>query len=118
VGGSVPLEAGRPDKVRNSCLIYDQDGKLAARYDKIHLFGFTKGSESYNESKTIVPGRSVATVEKTVGTVGMSGCYDPRFPEPYRAMGPGNPKVGPAPFTVAWTRPNTTSAPTPASRRR
>ena len=45
VGGSVPLDCGRDDKIRNSCLVYDDAGKLAARYDKIHLFGFEMGKE-------------------------------------------------------------------------
>ena len=52
----MPLEANAPDKVRNSCVVYNQLGERVARYDKIHLFGFTKGDESYDESRTIVPG--------------------------------------------------------------
>ena len=56
VGGSVPLEASVPDKVRNTCLIYDDQGRLAARYDKIHLFGFAMGKERYEEERTIEPG--------------------------------------------------------------
>jgi nitrilase len=49
VGGSVPLESSLPDKVRNSCLVYNQEGKRVARYDKIHLFGFDMGAERYTE---------------------------------------------------------------------
>ena len=45
VGGSVPLEAGSPGKVLNTCLVYDAAGRLAGRYDKIHLFGFDNGRE-------------------------------------------------------------------------
>jgi hypothetical protein len=56
VGGSIPLEAGTPDKVRNSCLVFDADGRSVARYDKIHLFGFQRGTEQYNESQTIEAG--------------------------------------------------------------
>src|SRR6185503_13444152 len=63
VGGSVPLECDAPGKVRNSCLIYDDKGMLAARYDKIHLFGFDRGQESYAEERTIEPGRAVVTVD-------------------------------------------------------
>ena len=48
VGGSVPLEASVPDKVRNSCLVYNQEGERVARYDKIHLFGFELGNERYS----------------------------------------------------------------------
>jgi deaminated glutathione amidase len=86
VGGSVPLECSAPDKVRNSCLIYDEEGKLAARYDKIHLFGFEMGEERYTESRTIEPGKDVVTVDSPVGRLGVSICYDLRFPELYRAM--------------------------------
>lgn len=86
VGGSVPLEAGAADKVRNSSLVYDPAGTLAARYDKIHLFGFEMGSESYREERTIEPGQEVVTVATPFGRLGLSICYDLRFPELYRAM--------------------------------
>lgn len=86
VGGSVPVECAPPDKVRNSCLIYDDKGKLAARYDKIHLFGFEMGKERYSEERTIEPGKDVVTVDSPFGRIGLSVCYDLRFPELYRAM--------------------------------
>ena len=86
VGGSVPLESSAPDKVRNSCLIYDDQGRLAARYDKIHLFGFEMEQERYSEERTIEPGRDVVTVDSPFGRLGVSICYDLRFPELYRAM--------------------------------
>src|SRR5213075_3091532 len=87
VGGSVPLEASTPDKVRNSCLVYDQAGERVARYDKIHLFGFEMGQEKYTEERTIEPGSQVRTVDSPYGRLGISVCYDLRFPELYRAMG-------------------------------
>ena len=87
VGGSVPLEADRPDKVRNACLVYDQDGKRVARYDKIHLFGFELGNERYSEERTIEAGSRVVTLDSPWGRLGISVCYDLRFPELYRAMG-------------------------------
>ncbi len=86
VGGSVPLECESAGKVRNSCLIYDDKGLLAARYDKIHLFGFEMGQESYAEERTIEPGRAVVTVDTPFARLGASICYDLRFPELYRAM--------------------------------
>jgi len=86
VGGSVPLAASARNKVRNSCLVFDDKGKLAARYDKIHLFGFKMGEEQYSEERTIEPGRDVVTVDSPVGRLGLSICYDLRFPELYRAM--------------------------------
>jgi len=87
VGGSVPLEASVPDKVRNSCLVYDQDGVRVGRYDKIHLFGFEMGQERYSEERTIEPGDRVCVVDSPYGKLGISVCYDLRFPELYRAMG-------------------------------
>ncbi|MBV6476662.1 MAG: carbon-nitrogen hydrolase family protein [Rhodocyclaceae bacterium] len=99
VGGSIPLEASLPDKVRNSCLVYADDGRRVARYDKIHLFGFTRGTERYNESQTIEPGGEVVAFDSPVGRVGLSICYDLRFPELYRAMGPVDLLVVPAAFT-------------------
>jgi nitrilase len=99
VGGSVPLEASVPSKVRNSCLVYDDKGKLAARYDKIHLFGLDLGNEKYREEKTIEPGDQVVVVETPFGRIGLSVCYDLRFPELYRAMGEVDIIVVPAAFT-------------------
>ena len=99
VGGSIPLEASIPEKVRNSCLVYDDAGRRVARYDKIHLFGFTRGTERYNESQTIEAGGEVVVFDSPVGRVGLSICYDLRFPELYRAMGPVDLLVVPAAFT-------------------
>jgi deaminated glutathione amidase len=87
VGGTVPLEATAADKVRNACLVYDDRGNLVARYDKIHLFGFTMGDESYSEQRTIEPGDRVVAFDSPFGRIGLSICYDLRFPELYRAMG-------------------------------
>jgi deaminated glutathione amidase len=86
VGGSVPMQCADEKKVRNSCLVYDERGHLAARYDKIHLFGFESGTERYAEARTIEPGADVVTVDSPVGRLGLSICYDLRFPELYRAM--------------------------------
>ena len=99
VGGSVPLECDSPAKVRNSCLVYDDKGMLAARYDKIHLFGFQMGQESYAEERTIEPGRAVVTVDTPFARLGASICYDLRFPELYRAMGEVDIILVPSAFT-------------------
>jgi len=99
IGGAVPLEASVPSKVRSSCLVYDDKGKLAARYDKIHLFGLDLGNEKYHEEKTIEPGDRVVVVETPFGRIGLSVCYDLRFPELYRAMGDVDIIVVPAAFT-------------------
>ncbi|MGQ0523230.1 MAG: carbon-nitrogen hydrolase family protein [Betaproteobacteria bacterium] len=86
VGGSIPLAASVPDKVRNTCLVYDDQGRLVARYDKIHLFGFEMGEENYREERTIEAGKELVTIDTPVGHLGLSICYDLRFPELYRAM--------------------------------
>jgi len=99
VGGSVPLEAGTPDKVRNSCLVFNQLGERVARYDKIHLFGFEMGNERYSEERTIEPGDRVCTVDSPYGRLGISVCYDLRFPELYRAMGDVDLLFVPSAFT-------------------
>ena len=86
IGGSIPLEASVPEKVRNACLVYDEQGKCVARYDKIHLFGLDLGQEKFNESKTIEAGDKVIVLDTPFGKLGLSICYDLRFPELYRAM--------------------------------
>ncbi|PJJ21515.1 nitrilase [Janthinobacterium sp. OK676] len=99
IGGTLPLISGEAGKVLNTTLVYDPQGEPAGRYDKIHLFGFTRGTESYNESRTIVPGAQVRSIETPFGRVGLSICYDLRFPELYRAMGDCALIVVPAAFT-------------------
>ncbi len=100
VGGSVPMACDNPKKVRNSCLVYDDKGRLVARYDKIHLFGLDLGNEHYKEQTTIEPGDRVVVVETPFGRLGLSVCYDLRFPELYRAMSNVDLIVVPAAFTA------------------
>ncbi|MEO8766807.1 MAG: carbon-nitrogen hydrolase family protein [Nitrosospira sp.] len=100
VGGTVPLVSSQPDKVRNSCLVYDDNGRQVARYDKIHLFGLELGNESYAEEKTIEAGCGVVALESPFGRIGLSICYDLRFPELYRSMGKVDIIFAPAAFTA------------------
>jgi predicted amidohydrolase len=86
VGCSIPLESGVDGKVFNSILVYDDGGRQVARYDKIHLFSLALGQEKFSEQRTIHPGRDVALLESPFGRIGLSVCYDLRFPELYRAM--------------------------------
>lgn len=86
VSGSVPLVSDDAKRVRNSCLVYDSMGKQVARYDKIHLFGFRMGAEQYQEERTIEPGNTPVALDTPFGRIGLSICYDLRFPELYRAM--------------------------------
>ncbi len=99
VGGSVPIDSGQPGKVRNSCLVYNHLGERAARYDKIHLFGIDMGQERYSEERTIEAGNQVCTVDTPYGRLGISVCYDLRFPELYRAMGDVDLILVPSAFT-------------------
>ena len=86
VGGTVPLSTGG-DRVRAACIVYDASGEQVARYDKIHLFdvGLQHG-EAHSESRTIEPGKDVVVVDTPAGRLGLSVCYDLRFPELYRAL--------------------------------
>ncbi|MDI6748670.1 MAG: carbon-nitrogen hydrolase family protein [Rhodocyclaceae bacterium] len=100
VGGSIPLTAEDPAKLRNSCLVFDPAGRRVARYDKIHLFGFQKGAERYDEAETIEAGPPVPGVVEALGLrIGLAICYDLRFPELFRAMGALDLIVLPAAFT-------------------
>jgi nitrilase len=72
VGGSIPLRADDPAKLRNSCLVFDPAGRRVARYDKIHLFGFQKGAEHYDESETIEAGPALpAAIDTPFGRMGL-----------------------------------------------
>ena len=104
IGGSMPLVASVEDKVLNTCLAFNPQGVRVARYDKIHLFGFQKGEERYNESATIEPGRQPVTFDAPFGRVGLSICYDLRFPELFRALGEIDLLVLPAAFTEVTGR--------------
>ena len=104
VGGSIPLHATDPAKLRNSCLVFDPQGRRVARYDKIHLFGFRKGAEAYDEAATIERGDQVVAFDTPFGRVGVAICYDLRFPELFRAMGPLDLLVLPAAFTETTGR--------------
>lgn len=88
MGGSIPLATDNMERVSNSCLLFSPQGNCTARYDKIHLFDVYVGDEqeSYNESNTMVAGNSVTVAETPFGNIGMSICYDLRFPEHYRKM--------------------------------
>jgi deaminated glutathione amidase len=88
LGGSTPLKGDSDRRVANTSLLYDGTGKRVARYDKIHLFDVTVPgrNERYLESKHVTPGESVVVADTPVGRLGMSVCYDMRFPELYRAL--------------------------------
>lgn len=88
VGGTIPLQAEDPGKVRAACIVYDAGGTQVARYDKMHLFDVTlDGSgERYLESLTIDPGDHIVLCETPFGMLGLAICYDLRFPELFRRL--------------------------------
>ena len=87
VGGSIPIKAGK-GKVFNRSLLIDDQGDIVASYDKIHLFDVDiAGGESHKESRTVSPGDKLVSHKTPFGGVGLSICYDLRFPELYRELG-------------------------------
>lgn len=93
VGGSMPV-AKRPDgsdledRVRATCIVFDDQGKEVARYDKIHLFDamVEDAHGQYRESDTFEPGEQIVTVDTPAGKLGLAICYDLRFPELFRLL--------------------------------
>ncbi len=109
IAGTLPLQVeGDAEHVYNSSLVYGPDGRQAARYDKIHLFRFDDGHHRYDEAVSLLAGQQPVAFDATLRSgatlrVGLSICYDLRFPELYRALmsPPCDLLVVPAAFTHA-----------------
>ncbi|MFC5519784.1 carbon-nitrogen hydrolase family protein [Polaromonas jejuensis] len=91
VGGTLPMATPDAGRARNCSLAYAPSGDCVARYDKVHLFRFAQGQEDYDETRVLEPGSQpvrfeLASRDGHVYTIGMSVCYDLRFPELYRAL--------------------------------
>ncbi len=95
VGGSLPITINAPGapsesnpvpRALNRCCVFDPEGRAAAHYDKVHLFAFDNGRESYDEGRTLVAGQESVALQAGSLRVGLSICYDLRFPEHYRAL--------------------------------
>lgn len=87
VGGTIPIVADHPDKIRAACLVYTDQGEVAARYDKIHLFDVAvNDKEAYQESATTEAGSELIVVDTPVGRLGLAVCYDIRFPETFTEL--------------------------------
>lgn len=100
VGGTLPLQSPDADRIYNTCLVFGPDGQVCARYDKVHLFSFRRGGESYDESVAIRPGENSPQVfDLPFGRSGLGICYDLRFPEFFRAQGDVRLMILPAAFT-------------------
>jgi deaminated glutathione amidase len=105
VAGSVPIQRAAGERSAQACLVYDAAGKRVARYDKIHLFDveLPGRGESYRESATMSAGDKVVALDTPAGRLGLSICYDVRFPELYRRLQEAGAQwlVVPAAFTAA-----------------
>ncbi len=88
VGGTIPLFADDEQRMRSSCLVYNEQGEQQARYDKVHLFDvlLEEDDETYHESATTEAGDQTAVIETPFGRLGLAVCYDLRFPELFRRM--------------------------------
>lgn len=91
VAGTLPLKTSQADRVFNTCLAFNPQGEQVARYDKMHLFAFDNGFERYDEARVLQAGiQSVAfdlpSLDGFTWRVGLSVCYDLRFPELYRSL--------------------------------
>ncbi len=106
LGGTIPLKSDKPDKVLAASLLYSPKGECAAHYDKIHLFDALvneSNNESYKESNTFEPGNELVVVQTEIGNIGLSVCYDLRFPELYRKMHNDNVQIITAPSAFTAT---------------
>ena len=100
LAGTVPISTGDESRIRSACLLYDDTGKRVARYDKRHLFRFHQGAENYDEARTVEAGDRPVAVDSPFGRLGLSVCYDVRFPERYRELGEVDVIFVPSAFTV------------------
>ncbi len=88
VAGSIPVMNLQGDRVRSACIVVDDKGQERVRYDKIHLFDVdvADAQSAYRESDQIEPGEEIVTLDTPVGRLGLTICYDLRFPQLYQAL--------------------------------
>ena len=88
VGGSIPLESPDRERAYGACVVVDDHGEMSATYRKIHLFDvdLPDCDESYRESNSMYPGAEPTVVDSPAGRIGLTICYDVRFPELFRAL--------------------------------
>ena len=108
IGGTTPISDAPGERVAAACLVYDDRGQRAARYDKIHLFDvdIPGREETYRESRNTAPGSRPGLVPTPAGLIGLSVCYDMRFPELYRPLSAAGAQclTMPSAFTVPTGR--------------
>lgn len=108
VGGTLPLRTQDAGRVRNATLVFSPEGRCVARYDKIHLFRFDNGREAYDESRVIEAGAQpvcfdLAARDGSTWRIGLSVCYDLRFPELYRQLAAQGAQVLLVPSAFTYT---------------
>ncbi len=86
VGGTIPIKSSTPDKIFAACLVFNHEGIVVARYEKIHLFDVCVEGKEYRESDTVEAGNEIVVVDTPVGKLGLAVCYDLRFSEMFRAL--------------------------------
>jgi len=106
IAGTLPIASAEPDRVYAACVVYDDSGQRVARYDKIHLFdvGLPDSREAYRESATFVAGEiAPVVIDSPFGRIGLTVCYDLRFPELYRALSAAGAEIIVAPSAFTQT---------------
>lgn len=87
VGGTIPIESTDPDKVFAASIVFNGKGEVVTHYNKIHLFDVSLANhDQYHESLTTEPGSDIIVIDSPCGKLGLSVCYDIRFPELFRAL--------------------------------
>ena len=99
IGGALPI-AAKNGRVYSACPLYAPNGERTARYDKMHLFRFQGRETQVDETKTAAAGNAVVCANTPLGKIGLSICYDLRFPELFRAMDSPDIIAAPSAFTV------------------
>ena len=100
VGGTAPIETASAERIRSASLVYDDQGRRVARYDKMNMFRFARGAERYDELRTLEPGTAAVALDSPFGRLALSVCYDVRFPELYRSLGRFDIMFVPSAFTA------------------
>jgi nitrilase len=87
VGGTIPIACDNKTKIRAACIVFNNKGEIVARYDKIHLFDVVLSeTETYKESDTTELGDKIIVIDTPLGKLGLTVCYDIRFPELFRCL--------------------------------
>jgi predicted amidohydrolase len=87
IAGSIFEVSPQPGKLYNTSVLINPDGRIVAKYRKIHLFDIdVEGEAPYRESALVIPGKEIVSAETSLGTIGLTICYDLRFPELYRVL--------------------------------